>query len=277
MGIAYAEVIGDPVGHSQSPLIHQAWLSALGIPGDYRASRVTPSQLATFLAARRDDPDWRGCNVTIPHKQSVLDLVDRIEPGAREIGAVNCISRSDAGLVGRNSDIDGVAAALAGVEIPGAKAVLIGAGGAARAAVRHVLDRGAGSISILVRDPVKAEGLRRWGADGQIEIWPMAHADDAMAGSTLIINASPMGMAGMPAMPAGLLASVTAHASGATLFDMVYQPLETEFLAAARRGSGTAVDGLTMLIGQARAAFHLFFGQPAPADGEQILRDLMAT
>ena len=109
-GTPYAEVIGDPIGHSRSPAIHGFWLSRLGLSADYRACRVTPDGLADYFAARRIDPDWRGCNITIPHKQNALPLVDSAEDGG--IGAVNTVVRSKQGLVGRNTDMGGLAASL---------------------------------------------------------------------------------------------------------------------------------------------------------------------
>jgi shikimate dehydrogenase len=277
MGMPYAEVIGDPVAQSQSPLIHQHWLDLLGIEARYRATRVTPDGLAAFLAARRSDPDWRGCNVTIPHKQDVMGLLDFVEPGARDIGAVNCVYREGDRLGGRNSDIDGVAAALDAADLAGAKAAVIGAGGGARAAIRYLLDRKVATVAILVRDPIKAAPLRRDGPGGRVETWPLHRCEDALPGAAAVINASPMGMEGAADMPPTLLACIAAHAPGTILFDMVYKPLETPFLATGRANGGTPVDGLTMLIGQARAAFSLFFGRPAPPGGEQALRDLLAT
>jgi shikimate dehydrogenase len=277
MGAPHAEVIGDPVAQSQSPLIHQYWLGRLGIEAEYRATRVTADGLAAFLAARRSDPDWRGCNVTIPHKQDVMGLLDLVEPGAREIGAVNCVYRGGGRLAGRNSDIDGVAAALDAAELAGAKVAVIGAGGGARAAIRYLLDRRVATVAILVRDPMKAAPLRRDGPGGRVETWPLHRCDEALRGAAVVINASPMGMDGAAEMPPALLACVAAHAPGTILFDMVYKPLETAFLAAGRANGGTPVDGLTMLIGQARAAFPLFFGQPAPPGGEQAVRALLTT
>jgi shikimate dehydrogenase len=276
MGLSYAEVIGDPVAQTKSPLIHRHWLDQLGLEGDYRATLVHPDELPAFLAMRREDPDWRGCNVTIPHKQGVMALLDRIEPGALSIGAVNCVAPEGAGLAGRNTDIDGVAAALDGARVEAAKAVVIGAGGGARAAVRYFLERGAGSIAILVRDPNKAEPLRQGSEGSRIDIYGMETPEEALDGAVAIVNASPLGMAGSPAMPDRLLAAVAANADGAALLDMVYKPLDTPFLAAGRESGGVAVDGLVMLVGQARAAFELFFGV-APPPTDERLRGLIAT
>lgn len=271
MAAPYAEVIGDPIAQSKSPLIHRHWLAALGIEGDFLATRVAPDALPDFLARRRGDPDWRGCNVTIPHKVAVMPLLDRVDPGAAAIGAVNCIAPGPDGLVGRNTDIDGVAAALAGLELEGRKVALIGAGGGARAAIRYLLDARA-SILILVRDPEKARAFRA----GRVEIQPLDRAEAAFRDVAAIVNASPMGMAGAADWPPSLLAAVDAHARGKTLFDMVYKPLETPFLAAGGANGARCIDGLTMLVGQAKAAFRHFFGQDAPEDDAR-LRDLLVT
>jgi shikimate dehydrogenase len=272
--LPYAEVIGDPVAQSKSPAIHKAWLAACGIEGDYRATWVTPEDLAAYVAARRADPDWRGCNVTIPHKQAIIPLLDAVDPAAWAIGAVNCVHRVGQALEGRNSDIDGIAAALDAIPLEARKVALIGAGGAARAALAYLVQRKAGSITLLVRDPEKAESLREMAP--AMVIRPLADADDALSDTRLIINASPMGMDGAAPMSPALLAALAAHSDGAALFDMVYKPLETVFLATGRAHGGTGIDGLTMLIGQARAAFALFFGHPAPAD-DGTLRGLLAT
>src|SRR5439155_19748837 len=106
MSNPYAEVIGDPVAHSKSPLIHRFWLEKAGIEGDYRTTRVEGPGLSAYLAQRRADPDWRGCNVTVPHKQAVIPLLDRMTPLAQQVGAVNLIASCE-GLLGGNSDVEG--------------------------------------------------------------------------------------------------------------------------------------------------------------------------
>jgi shikimate dehydrogenase len=260
MGTPYAELIGDPVAHSLSPAIHTGWLRALGLSGEYSATRVASAELASYFAARRVDTDWRGCNVTAPHKQAVIPLLDQISDEARAIGAVNCIAPGPDGLTGSNSDIEGVAAALASVDLTDCKVAMIGAGGAARAALHLFAQRGVKTVTLIVRDQGRAASLRRDNVETQL----FAQADAAMAGARLIVNATPLGMASGPPMPALLLASLASHAEGAIAFDMVYRPLETEFLAIAGRNGAATVDGLTMLIGQARFAFRLFFGREAP-------------
>lgn len=276
MGVPYAEVIGDPVAQSKSPLIHRRWLRQLGLDGDFRATRVPAEELPAFLRERVRDPDWRGCSVTIPHKERVIPWLAALDPKAREIGAVNCIAPAAGGLIGRNTDVDGVAAALEDAQLRGGKAVLIGAGGSARAALRYFAERGAAEVAILARDPDKAAHFARDDERGRILITPIEACGEAFEGARVIVNASPLGMAGAPLMPVRLLDGVAANARGATLLDMVYKPVRTDFLETGEANGGRAVDGLVMLVGQARAAFETFFGRPAPA-ADPALRHLLAT
>src|SRR3546814_6664137 len=264
MGAPYAEVIGDPVAYSRSPAIHKTWLSALGIQGDYLATPVRASALADHIAGRRADPDWRGCNVTMPHNQAILPLLDHVDAAAQRVGAVNCIFRGPEGLHGCNSDIDGSAAALDATNLKDAKVTVIGAGGAARAAIEYLKSRQAALIALLVRDPLNAADLRSAGPGTRIELWPLERCGGALSGARAVINASPMGMKAAAPMPAPLLACLATHARGTVMFDMVYEPLETAFLATARDNGGVAVDGLTMLVGPSRAAFRLIFYQHGP-------------
>ena len=268
----YAEVIGDPIAQSKSPLIHKYWLGRLQIEGDYLKTRVAPAELGDFVLRRRADPNWRGCNVTIPHKQTIMSLLDRLDPVAEAIGAVNCVMPEGGALVGYNTDIDGVAVALDSTGLEHRKAVVIGAGGGARAVVAFLARRHA-SIVVLARNLPKAEELREL---APIKILPFDSAELAFAGAAAIINATPLGMAGADPMPLPLLDAVRAHAEGANIFDMVTTPEQTAFLATGRDGGGRTVDGLTMLIGQAARAFELFFAAPPPAP-DQRLRDLLTT
>ena len=272
----FAEVIGDPIAQSKSPVIHRHWLQRLGIEGDYLRTLVASDELAQFLDRRRTDPDWRGCNVTIPHKERIIPLLTAVDEGAATIGAVNCVVPRDQGLIGYNTDIDGVAAALDSSELQGRKVAVIGAGGGARALVAYLARREVGHISILVRDPKKAEPLTALGHGCQFEILSLERSEAGFGGAAVIANASPLGMAGSAEMPPSLIAAIARHAGAATLFDMVTTPAQTPFLDVGRANGARAIDGLTMLIGQARRAFELFFGRPAPAPDQQ-LRDLLVT
>jgi shikimate dehydrogenase len=269
----YAEVIGDPIGQSRSPLIHNHWLQSLEINGRYVATQVRPSELAAYLSSRRGDPEWRGCNVTIPHKEMVLPLLDALDPGAERIGAVNCIIPSPHGLTGLNTDVAGIDAALSGVNILDRAVALIGSGGAARAALHYLIERSPKRVSILARDTAKALPLAQ-AAQGIGELVELTDCDGALAEAALFINATPLGMNGVAPMPPSLLASIGKHASGKTLFDIVYAPVETEFLALGRSRGARVIDGLTMLIGQAKPAFCHFFGASPPVE-DAALREII--
>ena len=274
--LPYAEVIGDPIYQSKSPVIHNFWLAKLGIEAEYKATRVRADGLANYLADRRADPQWRGCNVTIPHKQTALTLVDSALRTARRVGAVNCIYRSAKGLVGENSDVDGVLESLDATAMHRDTGIvcMIGAGGAARAALHAVDTAGWRELRLLVRRPERAEALL---AEFDMEgtIYKFSEAESAMRGANTVINASPLGMVGQQRMQFALLDAVALSASDALVFDMVYNPLETELLAEARGLGRRAVDGLTMLIGQADLAFQLFFGVSAPRQFDAELRALL--
>ena len=272
----YAEVIGDPVAQSKSPLIHKFWLAQCKLEGDYRRTFVERGRLEEFLANRRLDPLWRGCNVTVPHKERAAALVDNLDKRARAIGAVNCIVATAAGLTGVNTDVDGIAAALDGTALEGASAAIIGGGGGARAAIAYLAGRNVADILILVRDPAKAESLRTIAPGVRMEIDHLERDAAKLERALAVINATQLGMRGCPEMPDELLAAITRQAGGATLLDMVYDPIETRFLATGRAAGAEVVDGLTMLVGQAAKAFEMFFGEPAPAPDE-ALRVLLTT
>lgn len=260
----FAEVIGDPISQSKSPIIHKYWLDQLGIDGDYVRQQVAAKDLGDFVSRRRADRQWRGCNVTIPHKQAIMPLLDRIDMRASAIGAVNCVVPEVGGLAGYNSDIDGVAEALDSFELRDRKVAVIGAGGGARAVVAYLVQRKA-EIVVVARNPAKAEELRSL---APVRILPLAQAAEAFRDSAAIVNATSLGMADADPMPALLLDAVRAKAADAVLFDMVTTPQNTDFLSCGDR----TVDGLTMLIGQARRAFELFFGSTPPGDDSELRR-----
>lgn len=265
----WAEVIGQPIGHSLSPMIHRYWLKGSGIDGAYDATAVAASDLSAFLADRRTAPDWRGCNVTTPHKQAMLRLLDSLDEAAATIGAVNCVHWDGSGLTGTNTDVDGIGEALAGLPIRGETVAVIGAGGGARAAIHWLRRHDARTIALLVRRPEAAEAL-----GSGVRAYAFGKARQAFSSASVIINATPLGLEGSEAMPAVLLDAVR-EARVSAAFDMVYQPLETPFLRAARDGGARTIDGLTMLIGQARRSFALFFGAAAPLDKDADLRALI--
>lgn len=276
----YAEVIGDPIAQSKSPAIHGFWLTKLGIDADYRACHVTPAGLAEYLAARREDPDWRGCNVTMPHKQAVMPLLGRIEPPADAIGAVNTICPASGGvLAGTNTDAAGflepLTADLAQTHYF-RMARILGTGGAARAIITALAGHGF-TLVVAGRDPAKARALLdELAPKGEHHAIPLSHFadptdfafDDREGCCDLIINASLLGMQGQPP-----LAFDWSHAPpGSIAYDIVTAPLDTPFLQAARARGHRTIDGLAMLIGQAAVAFERFFGQPAPREHDAELR-----
>ena len=277
MNRPYAEVIGDPIAHSKSPLIHGFWLKKLGIDADYRTCHVRPEDLAGYFTRRREDAHWRGCNVTIPHKENVGSLLDLLDGKAEAIGAVNTIYKDERDrLAGTNTDIDGVNEALTGLDLSGQEVCVIGAGGAARAAFAALAQRDCAAVHILARSPDKAvkaaEGSGVFAVGVKLEAGTPAFSE-----AKLLINATQLGMVGQERMPGYLLSELDELAEGALVFDMVYAPLETDLLAAARRKGIRAVDGLTMLIGQAAVAFERFFGHPAPRQHDAELRRLLTS
>ena len=279
----YAEVIGDPIAQSKSPAIHGHWLREAGITADYRAHRVTSAGLAGYLAARRADDAWRGCNVTMPHKQAIIPLLDRLDPAALRIGAVNTVVREGTKLVGYNTDAAGFLEPLRH-ELAGdhlfRMARVLGTGGAARAIVTALA--GEGMVIVLAgRDPAKARALLdELDPGGEHHAVDIAHFadttdfafDDRESCLDLIVNASPLGMTGQPALAFDL-----SHVPpGSIVYDIVTHPLDTPLLRAARAAGFRTVDGLAMLIGQAAAAFEKFYGQKPPRDqGDKALRALI--
>jgi shikimate dehydrogenase len=281
--VIYAEVIGDPIAQSKSPAIHKFWLGQLGIAADYRACHVTAAGLADYLTARRGDPDWRGCNVTMPHKQTAMALVDDLDPLAARVGAVNTVVPGVDGLLrGFNTDVQGFLEPLKPLL---AKPHLVrmarvfGAGGAARAIVVALADHGF-TIVLAARDPAKAQELiDELAPRGEHHTPPLDHFavptnfafDDRSQLFDLVINASPLGMAGQPP----LVFDFSHAPPGSVVYDIVTHPHETALLKAARAAGFATVDGLSMLIGQAAAAFEMFFGEPAPREHDAELRALL--
>lgn len=270
MTTPYAEVIGDPIAQSKSPVIHGFWIDKLGLEAAYRKTLVTAEGLAGFFASRRDDPAWRGCNITAPHKVAALDHVP--DPGGVRdtIGAINTVFRGeDGGLIGTNTDAAGFYAPIAEFDLEGAPVAIVGAGGAARAVLFALAKAGVERVTILNRSPLKAMGLlATFGLKG--DAVPL---DAPVPPVALLVNASSLGMVGQPPLDLDL----SPLPDDAVVYDAVYAPLETGLLAAARARGLETVDGLEMLIGQAALAFELFFGAPAPRAHDAELRALLAS
>ena len=286
MSRPYAEVIGDPIAQSKSPAIHGYWIGKLGLDADYRARHVRAGDLAQYVAGRRDDPDWRGCNVTMPHKQAVVPLLDRLEIGAELIGAVNTVTpRRNGMLIGSNTDGAGFLEPLRPLlakEHLFRMARVLGTGGAARAIVAALAEEG--MIVVLAgRDPTKARALLdEIDPEGEHHAVDLTHFaaptdfafDDRAGCFDLIVNASPLGMTGQPPLRFDF-----SHAPpGSVVYDIVTHPLDTDFLKAARAAGFRTIDGLSMLIGQAAIAFEKFFGVAPPRDdGDAELRRILTS
>lgn len=268
MALPYAEVIGDPIAHSKSPKIHGFWLKALGIEADYRATHVTPDALPAYFATRKVDPDWRGCNITVPHKIAALDHVEDREDVRTAIGATNTAFRDvDGALVGTNTDAAGFAAPLKAFDLAGRPVTVIGAGGAGRAVLYALARIGVGPVTLFNRNVDKGAALlSSFGLEGQA--LPIG---DAVPPSALVVNATSLGMTGQPVLDLDLLALP----GDAVVYDIVYAPLETTLLAAARARGLATIDGLEMLIGQAAVAFERFFGTTPPRERDAELRAIL--
>ncbi len=281
MTLPYAEVIGDPIEQSKSPVIHGFWLEKLDLPGRYARQRVSEDGLADYLAQRRSDPDWRGCNVTMPHKLAIVPLLDRLDPLAAKIGAVNTVVReADGTLTGYNTDAPGFLEPLQPLLDQThlfRMARVLGTGGASRAIVAALAQRGF-VIVLAGRDPAKArtmlDELTTQKDHHAIDLGHFAEPtdfafDDREQCLDLVVNASPLGMAGQPP-----LAFDFSHAPPrSVVYDIVTAPLDTPFLKDARAAGFDTVDGLSMLIGQADVAFERFFGVKAPRAFDTELRE----
>lgn len=283
MSVPYAEVIGDPIAQSKSPAIQSFWFEKLGIEARYDRCLVASRELRDYLAKRRTDTDWRGCNVTMPHKQAVVPLLDRLDPIAKRIGAVNTIIReADGTLSGFNTDAPGFLEPLRhhlGKQHLFRMARILGTGGAARAIVAALAAEGF-VIVLAGRDPEKARQLLDELAPGSdhhaVDLAHFASAtdfrfDDRAGCMDLVVNASPLGMTGQ----APLEFDFSHVPPGSVIYDIVTSPLETPFLKAARAAGFDTVDGLSMLIGQAAVAFERFFGLSPPRDSDADLRKML--
>ncbi len=270
-----AGVIGWPVAQSRSPVLHGHWLSQYGIRGAYLPLPVKPEALPDAVRGLRA-LGFSGCNVTIPHKLSMLKLVDRVDPVAARIGAVNTLVISDDGtLSGFNTDAYGFLASLrdvlAGWKSGAGPVVVLGAGGAARAVVVALLDDGAREIRLINRTRERAQELSRIDpARVKVEDWDRRAA--ALEGAALLVNTTSQGMVGYPPLDIALDALPKASA----VCDIVYNPLETPLLGAARKRGNTAIDGLGMLLHQAVPAFEAFYGK-RPQVSNELRRAVEAT
>jgi shikimate dehydrogenase len=274
-GRPFAAIVGWPVDHSRSPALHGFWLKQHRIDGHYGRLPVEPKRAALeeLVAFLRRTPNARGCNLTLPHKIGIMPLLDHIHPLARRIGAVNTvIKRPNGTLEGRNSDGFGFMEALR-YNVPrwsaeGGPVTVLGAGGAARAIVATLADAGVPELRLLNRTRSSAVdlGVAFTPDDGrQIVIDNWDDRARALADITLLVNTTSLGMKGQP--PLDLDLSHLPHS--AAVYDIVYVPLETALLAAARARGNRCVDGLGMLLHQGRVGFEAWFGMKVDVSVEQ--------
>lgn len=259
-----AGIMGWPVAHSRSPLLHGFWIDAAGVDGAYLPLPVRPEHIGEALRAL-PVLGFRGCNLTIPHKQAALSIVDRVEPSARRIGAVNTIIVApDGTLEARNTDAFGFRESLREAvpewQPSAGPAVILGAGGSARAVVAALTDAGVAQIRIVNRTAARAAAVARDLSTQTTRIsvhsWDEASVVQRDAG--LLVNTTSLGMAGEPRLTLDL----SPLPISAPVVDIVYVPLETGLLAAARRRGHPVVDGLGMLLHQGRPGFEAWFGAP---------------
>ncbi|MEI9930722.1 MAG: shikimate dehydrogenase [Rhizomicrobium sp.] len=259
--VRLAGVIGWPVTHSLSPRLHGYWLEKYGVEGSYIALPVRREDFSTAVRSLQRE-GYRGVSVTVPHKEAAFAIAHRVDRAAKAAGAVNqLLFHEDGAIEGLNTDAIGLAASLreAGVSLDGKPAILLGAGGAARAAVLALTMLGASEIRVLNRDRHRAEVLvSNLSSAIDTDLIPMGLEDwHKIAGdSILVVNTTSAGMKGTPSLDLRL----EALPKTATICDIVYNPLETDLLKRARAANLKTVDGLGMLMHQAIPAFKAFFG-----------------
>ena len=256
-----AAVIGDPVRHSLSPLLHNAGFQAAGLDWAYLAFEVAAGGGAAAVEAMRV-LGIDGLSVTMPLKAEVAAAVDERSPAAEALGAVNAVAREGSVLVGHNTDGDGFVRALRvdeGIDPAGMRCLVLGAGGAARAVVRALAQAGSAQIVVVARRPEAAAEAAQL-APGVGRVGTLDEAD----ASELVVNATPVGMGAVVDLAPTLPVPRERLGAGQVVVDLVYHPLVTPLLAAAREQGAVAVNGLGMLLHQAAIAFRLWTGEDAP-------------
>lgn len=269
-----AGVVGWPIGHSLSPRLHVYWLKQQGIMGDYQAYEVPPEGLEKFIHSLGEE-NITGVNLTVPHKEIVFPFLDEIDDVARKIGAVNVVTATGGKLRGTNTDGYGFYTNLVEIAphwVPSqAPVAIIGAGGAARAAIVSLLDAGVPEIRIFNRTRTRAENLIKLYADfyepDRLVVGNWVDRSEKLGDCSLVVNTTTLGMKGQ--LP--LEVNLDSLPKTAVVYDIVYNPLETALLRAARERGNVTVDGLGMLLHQATPAFEAWFGRTVTVD--KALRD----
>jgi shikimate dehydrogenase len=266
-----AGILGWPVAHSRSPRLHNFWLARHGVDGAYVPLPVRPERFASAVRALADC-GFRGANVTIPHKEAAFDLCDEVSPVARRAGSVNTLLFRDGRIEGTSTDgfgfLESIREQAPGWRAADGPAVILGAGGAVRAVAAALLDAGCPRLTIVNRTPARAAAIAR-DLGGPVEV----SAEPPLGEAALLVNGTSLGMQGEPPLAMDL----SPLPPQALVADMVYVPLETALLAAARARGLRAVDGLGMLLHQARPGFEAWFGVAPTVDSAlraHILADL---
>lgn len=254
-----AGVMGWPVMHSRSPLMHNYWMAQQRLAGTYVPLAIRPDGLAQALRALHP-LGFAGCNLTIPHKQAAMRIVDVVDEVARKIGAISCVVvRPDGSLFGTNNDwlgfIGNVRERAPGWRADAGPIAVIGAGGGGLAVCYALLREGAREIRLVNRTPERADAVAA-ALGGPIRVLPWAERHDALAGVAMVVNVTSQGMVGLPALDLRL----DALPRTALATDIIYTPLETPFLAAARARGNPTLNGLGMLLHQGPPAWKLWFG-----------------
>jgi len=260
-----AGILGWPVDHSRSPQLHGHWLDHYGIDGAYVPMAVRPEHFAVAVAAL-PKLGFVGANVTVPHKEAAYAACDRLDETARRIGAVNTLSFTAEGILGRNTDgygfIENLRHGAPGWRAAHGPAVMLGAGGSARAVAVALLDAGLPELRVLNRTFDRAAALAD-ALGGRVRAVPWEQFANAASDASLLINTTTQGMVGQPALELDLAGLPRA----ATVTDLIYTPVETKLLVDARQRGHSVVDGLGMLLWQAQPGFAAWFGvEPAITD-----------
>ena len=251
-------VIGWPISHSRSPLIHGYWLKQYGIDGSYTRQPVEPAALASFLSSLETN-GYAGCNVTIPHKENAFNLITPADQSTERLGAVNTVFLRDGKTLGTNTDGEGFINSLLksapDLILNNSRVAVLGAGGASLAVVNAILEQGAHEVAIFNRTIEKAEQLRaRFGQRVKPLAWDKTA--DQISDCSLLVNTTSLGMKGQPE----LVIDLSRLCMSAVVTDIVYTPLRTQLLEQASRRGNRVVEGLGMLLYQAVRGFSLWFG-----------------
>lgn len=262
-------VIGHPIAHTKSPLIHGYWIETYGLQGCYEAIDVPCETLPSHVRGLVDR-GYAGFNVTVPHKEMIFDLCDEVDGLAREVGAVNTVVIDDSKLLGTNTDVFGfvqnIKSTAPDFDFTAGRAVVLGAGGAARAVIKGLIDEGVPKILLLNRTREKAETLAQ---TPNIEVGDWHERSTLLEGANLLVNTTSLGMDGKPALDMNL----NALPQTALVNDIVYAPLYTDLLSQARDQGNPIVTGIGMLLHQARPSFERWFGILPTVD--EALQDLV--